>query len=211
MYWVYIKFAQKKDQTRCNANHLFTTHCQLIVSRKVVVMESGEIIYQRVFVSPRPPPKISYKDNRMCDLDSDIVGSSKDTQRIQPKTQLSRTERPVGGRTQSQTLHGEDRLKWFKNSPEYRVLDRIDSEPMELAWNIFPRFTTWQLCHRVQELFSRLSVTPEKFTGRIIFMSMFNDISWGSKDNEKECESNAQLVSLYAKRFSPGTMVIPRT
>ena len=35
-------------------------------------------------------------------------------------------------------------------------------------------------------------------------MSMFNDISWGSKDNKKECESSAQLVSLYAKRFSPG-------
>ena len=35
-------------------------------------------------------------------------------------------------------------------------------------------------------------------------MSMFNDISWGSKDNEKECESNAQLVSLYAKRFGIG-------
>ena len=33
-------------------------------------------------------------------------------------------------------------------------------------------------------------------------MSMFNDISWGSKDNKKECESNAQLVSLYAKRDS---------
>ena len=35
-------------------------------------------------------------------------------------------------------------------------------------------------------------------------MSMFNDISWGSKDNEKECESNVQLVSLYAKRFGAG-------
>ena len=35
-------------------------------------------------------------------------------------------------------------------------------------------------------------------------MSMFNDISWGSKDNERECESNAQLVSLYAKRFGIG-------
>ena len=42
---------------------------------------------------------------------------------------------------------------------------------------------------------------PEEFTGRIIFMSMFNDISWGSKDNVKECESRAQLVSLYAKVF----------
>ena len=35
-------------------------------------------------------------------------------------------------------------------------------------------------------------------------MSMFNDISCGSKDNKKECESNAQLVSLHAKRFPAG-------
>ena len=50
-------------------------------------------------MSPRPPPKISYKDNWMCDLDSDIAGSSKDTQRIEPKakTQLSSTGRPVCG------------------------------------------------------------------------------------------------------------------
>ena len=36
---------------------------------------------------------------RMCHLDSDIAGSSKDTQRIEPtpKTQLSSTERPVCG------------------------------------------------------------------------------------------------------------------
>ena len=48
-------------------------------------------------MSPRPPPKISYKDNWMCDLDSDVAGSSKDTQRTQPKpkTQLSSTERLV--------------------------------------------------------------------------------------------------------------------
>ena len=32
-------------------------------------------------------------------------------------------------------------------------------------------------------------------------MSMFNDISCGSRDNEKECLSNANLVSLSAKRF----------
>ena len=35
-------------------------------------------------------------------------------------------------------------------------------------------------------------------------MSMFNDISWGSRDNKKECESNAQLVSLFWKRFGAG-------
>ena len=35
-------------------------------------------------------------------------------------------------------------------------------------------------------------------------MSMFNDISWGCKDNEKECEATAQPVSLYAKKFGAG-------
>ena len=60
-------------------------------------MKSEDIKDQKVFVSPRPPPKISYKDNWMCDLDSDVAGSSKDNQRIQPKpkTQLSSTGRPV--------------------------------------------------------------------------------------------------------------------
>ena len=98
----------------------------------------------------------------------------------------------------------EDRLTWFKSSSEYRTLDRIDGEAMEFDWNIFPGFTTLQVSHKIKELLLRLSVTPEKFTGRIIFMSMFNDISWGSRDNKKECESNAQLVSLYAKRFGAG-------
>ena len=53
-------------------------------------------------------------------------------------------------------------------------------------------------------LLLRLNETPENFTGRILFMSMFNDISWGSRDNKVECESNAQLVSPYARRFGAG-------
>ena len=98
----------------------------------------------------------------------------------------------------------EDKLTWFKSSPQYRALDTIDVEPMEFEWNIFPLFTTLQLCSKVQELLSKLSEKPEEFTGRIIFMSMFNDISWGSQDSEQECELSANLVSIYARRFSPG-------
>ena len=98
----------------------------------------------------------------------------------------------------------EEKLSWFKDSPQYRTLDRIDGEPKELEWKIFPGYTTLQRSHKVQELLSKMSKQPEEFTGRIIFMSMFNDISWGSKDNKKECESNAQLVSLFAKRFGAG-------
>ena len=98
----------------------------------------------------------------------------------------------------------EQRLEWFKSTPEYRVLDRIDGEPMEFEWNIFPGFNTLQLSEEVKRLLLRLNETPENFAGRITFMSMFNDISWGFKDNKIDCESNAQLVSLFGRRFGAG-------
>ena len=98
----------------------------------------------------------------------------------------------------------KDKLTWFKDSPQYRALYTIDGEPMEFQWNIFPGFTTLQLCSKVQEFLSKMSKQPEEFTRRIIFMSMFNDISWGSKENEQECELSAKLVSSYASGFSPG-------
>ena len=97
-----------------------------------------------------------------------------------------------------------ERLEWFKSSPEYRTLDRIDGDSMEFEWNFFTGFNTLQLSQEVKSLLLRLGETPENFTGRIVFMSMFIDISHGSKDNEKEYESSAQLVSLFAKRFESG-------
>ena len=75
---------------------------------------------------------------------------------------------------------------------------------MEFEWNIFPGYNTLQLSQEVKSLLLRLDETPENFIGRIIFMSMFNDISCGSRDNEEECMLNAKLVSLYAKRFGKG-------
>ena len=98
----------------------------------------------------------------------------------------------------------EQQLGWFKDSSQYRTLDTIDGEPMEFEWNIFPGITTLQLCNKVQEFMSKMSV-PSEFKGRIIFMSMFNDIMWGSEDNEQECDANATLVTLFARRFLPGT------
>ena len=63
---------------------------------------------------------------------------------------------------------------------------------------------TLQLCDKVKDLLSRLGETPANFTGRIILMSMFNDISCGTKDNAQECLAHARLVSLYARRFGKG-------
>ena len=69
----------------------------------------------------------------------------------------------------------EDKLTRFKRSSQYRTLDTVDGEPMEFEWNIFPRFTTLQLISKVQESMTKMG-DPSQFKGRIIFMSMFNDI-----------------------------------
>ena len=61
------------------------------------MMETGKIIYEKVYASAQPPPKISSKDNWRKELDSEVAGGSEDSQQIQPKskTQLPGTERPV--------------------------------------------------------------------------------------------------------------------
>ena len=93
VYWVDIQLAQRKGlklyQARSNAIILNDTLPAYCIS-KVIVMKSDEIIYQKVYVSPRPPPTISFKDNWMKELDSEAARSSKDIQRIEqkPKTQI---------------------------------------------------------------------------------------------------------------------------
>ena len=60
-------------------------------------METGEIMYEKVYASPRPPPKISFKDNWMKKLGSEVAGHDESSQQTQPKTPnpIVRTGRPV--------------------------------------------------------------------------------------------------------------------
>ena len=92
----------------------------------------------------------------------------------------------------------EQRLGWIKSSTE--TLDRIDGEPMEFEWNIFPGFNTLQLSEEVK-FTEQIGRNTRKIQKKNHIMSMSNDIYCGSKDNEKECLANAKLVSLYATRF----------
>ena len=98
----------------------------------------------------------------------------------------------------------KDRIEWITTSQSYRDYDEISGEPTEFEWNIFPGFTTLQLLDKVTDLLSRFGETPEIFTGRILFMSMFNGISCEKQDNERECLANAKDVSTYAKKFGKG-------
>ena len=100
------------------------------------------------------------------------------------------------------------RIEWIITDKRYRDYDGINGEPTEFEWNISPGFTTLQLCGKVTDLLSRLGETPETFTGRILFMSMFNDISCDKKGNEEECVANAEVVSILAIKFWYWTIVI---
>ena len=74
VYWVDINLALKKGlkvfQTRSNAIILQGTLPAYRIP-KVVRMETGEVLYEKVYMSPRPPPKISWKHEWKRELGSE--------------------------------------------------------------------------------------------------------------------------------------------
>ena len=98
----------------------------------------------------------------------------------------------------------KNRIAWVKSVKSYRDYDGINGEPTEFEWNIFPGFTTLHLCGKINDLLSDLGQTPETSTGRILFVSMFNDISCDRKGNSEECLANAGVVKGLARKFGVG-------
>ena len=65
----------------------------------------------------------------------------------------------------------KNRVAGVRAERSYRDYDAINGETTEFEWNIFPGFTTLQLCDKISNLLSSFGQTPESFTGRILFMS----------------------------------------
>ena len=76
IHWVDINLALKKGlkfcRTRSNAIILHETLPAHYIP-KVVRMETGEVLYEKVYMLPRPPPKISLKHDRMKELVSEVA------------------------------------------------------------------------------------------------------------------------------------------
>ena len=74
VYWVDINLPIEKGltfyQTRSNAIILQETLPAYCIP-KVVRMKTGEVSYEKVYMSPRPPPKISLKHEWKRELGSD--------------------------------------------------------------------------------------------------------------------------------------------
>ena len=68
-------------------------------------------------------------------------------------------------------VFGQQLFKIFRN----------DGQPMEFEWKIFPGLTAMGILNQIQQMMGELQCEPGKFTGKIIFMSMFNDIVLGFK------------------------------
>ena len=95
-------------------------------------------------------------------------------------------------------------IQWFWENKYFSGLNRIDGQLMEFEWKIFPGFTTVRILNQIQQMMVELQCESENFTGRIIFISMFNDIVWDTKGNDELCENNSKTIKKYAERFPCG-------
>ena len=88
VYWVDMNLALKKGltfyQTRLNAIILHETLPAYCIP-KIVRMETGEVIYEKVYASPRPPPKISLQHDWMKELGSEVARQPEEKLRSNPK------------------------------------------------------------------------------------------------------------------------------
>ena len=110
----------------------------------------------------------------------------------------------LGGISDEPVQAWEIRIKWFLETRYHKDLDVIDGEPMELEWKIVQGFTTLGIVDEIQKMMTESKCEPEQFKGRIIFMSMYNDIDWRSRGKKENCIANALRVTEYARRFTQG-------
>ena len=64
------------------------------------------------------------------------------------------------------------RTEWITTDKSYRDYDGINGEPTEFEWNIFPGFTTLQLCGTVTDLLSRWRNTKNFHRNNFIYVDV---------------------------------------
>ena len=94
--------------------------------------------------------------------------------------------------------------------------DCAASRPCEVLWGVIRRLHRWHADGvRVKNIPRNHNVglpradstTNGRFKvseGRIIFMSMYNDVAWDEKGHQERCEHNSLTVADYARKFPRG-------
>ena len=58
----------------------------------------------------------------------------------------------LGGISTEPAQAWENKIKWYSETRYLKDLNRIDGEPMEFEWKIFPAFTTLGILEEIQKL-----------------------------------------------------------
>ena len=93
VYWVDVNLAIRKGltfyQTRSNAIILqgILPACCIL---KVVRLKTGEVLYEKAYMSPRPPPKISLRHDWTKELGSKVVQQPEGKVARQPEGEVAR-------------------------------------------------------------------------------------------------------------------------
>ena len=107
------------------------------------------------------------------------------------------------GSLQEHELRGNSKLtytqKWIlEHSEEILNVHTIESTSPSSG------FSSLQILQKIQDDLRERNIEPEKFTDRIIFMSMFNVLDWTRKGNDGILCFEFRKIKDYAKRFLQG-------
>ena len=69
---------------------------------------------------------------------------------------------------------------------------------------LFAGRTIVQILEEIMKMLAEENVRPSQHKGRIIFMSMYNDINWRQNRYEVACRQNSTGVASFAEDFEPG-------
>ena len=132
VYWVDIKLAQKKGlkfyQTQSNAIILYNTLPACCIP-KAVRMETGEILYETLYESPRLPPKISLRNDWMKELGSEVARQAEDNQPTQPNPNpIYRTVRPVVTKQTSFSSAQEIDTRFSLDCKNTNLFERLEKD-----------------------------------------------------------------------------------
>ena len=96
---------------------------------KPIKTETGEIIYQKVFESPRPPPKISLRNDWMKEVGPEVAGQAEGSQPTQPNPNpIFRAGRPVGTEQTSRSSAQEIDTRFSLDCENTNLFERLERE-----------------------------------------------------------------------------------
>ena len=105
----------------------------------------------------------------------------------------------------------KDRITYFVERREYLQLLDLAGEPVEFVLRTYVRRTSIEIFEFVQEMFAEQGVQPSQFKGRILIISMYNDLNGWQNKNEHVFRQEGNTCCLVRQRCRTRTMVISRT